>query len=327
MSAELVYRIRPEGAAELQKIVDSVKASDEAVKRASTGLKDYDAASERAAKASEKYIVTLERQAAMAGKSARAQLDLKQAFDTTDFARTAADAERISVAYQKMHDAQDKAAASGTGMAASLGLSVKLFDEGIELAKSFARGLWDVAAGTAALAEQQGNTGARTGLTINAGAAVAVASGVPDGAAGRALLQRRRRRVRRMPGLAAERQAAAHRGFCRSVTQAPSNLVPLPGRLATLAIQDPPKRLAVTQPAALFEKRRCLHGRDLFGNRHDDELVDAGAVLLAELFQRRLERGGQPQRIGADFRGHVGILLRISRGRSRSMPNRLGMAA
>jgi len=48
MSAELVYRLRPEGAEQLRKIVESVKASDDAVRRAAGGLRDYDSAAGKA---------------------------------------------------------------------------------------------------------------------------------------------------------------------------------------------------------------------------------------------------------------------------------------
>ena len=64
---------------------------------------------------------------------------------------------------------------------------------------------------------------------------------------------------------------------------------------------------AMKSPAPLLKERRGAQGRNFLRNSRDYKLIHAGAILLAELLQRYLERNRQAKRIGAGLR-HVFIL-------------------
>lgn len=121
-------------------MVESLRASDDATKRAAAGLKDYDAAAGKAASG--------------AGRT-RAAIE----------ANTAATL-RLTDALDKLKLAQASTEIGGASMAASIGLSTALFSRGIDLAVQFAVGLKDLAVNASSLAEAQTNTAVRTGLTV-----------------------------------------------------------------------------------------------------------------------------------------------------------------
>lgn len=140
MSAELAYRIQAQGADELRKIVESVRASDDAVKRAAAGLKDYDAASGRAASSvgRMKELVAANTQAISA----------------------------LTAALQQAKAAQGEAGEGSLRLAAGIGLASAGFTRAIDLVENFGRAAVDLVAKTGNLAEAQANTAARTGLTV-----------------------------------------------------------------------------------------------------------------------------------------------------------------
>lgn len=140
MSAELVYRVRPQGAEDLRKIAESLRATDDAVKKAASGLRAFDDSSGKVA--------------ATAGRT-RAAIE----------ANTAATI-RLTDALANLKIAQASSEASGLSMASSIGLSTAAFSKGISFVEQFVVGLKDLVVNTASLAEAQANTAVRTGLTI-----------------------------------------------------------------------------------------------------------------------------------------------------------------
>lgn len=140
MSAELVYRIRPEGADQLRKMVESVRASDDAVKKAAVGLKGYDDAS---------------------GKSA-ASLGRNRAAIEANTAATL----KLTDALGSLHRAQASVGESSTTAAAGVGRSVAGWNLAYDAALRLAGGVKDAVISFGSLAEAQANTAIRTGLTI-----------------------------------------------------------------------------------------------------------------------------------------------------------------
>src|ERR1700760_3112220 len=92
------------------------------------------------------------------------------------------------------------------------------------------------------------------------------------------------------------------------------------GRCAASPIQDPPESLAIRAIFALLKEPLRFHRRDLLRCCDDQELVQAGSVPLADLFEGSFQRNRQPQGKCGNTRRHFLILLRASAGRMTSIP-------
>jgi hypothetical protein len=86
------------------------------------------------------------------------------------------------------------------------------------------------------------------------------------------------------------------------------------------------RRLDVGLSGARGEEVGPLHRGNLLRDRRRHELIDAGAVFLADLGDSRLQGRRKTQRIHAGLSLHSSILLNACWGDSTAIPNRPGGA-
>jgi hypothetical protein len=97
-------------------------------------------------------------------------------------------------------------------------------------------------------------------------------------------------------------------------------------RLSSRSPQNPPRRLDVGLSSPRGEEIGRLHRGNLLRDRRRHELIDAGAVFLADLGDSRLQGRRKTQRIRAGLSLQSSILLNACWGDSTAIPNRPGGA-
>jgi hypothetical protein len=125
------------------------------------------------------------------------------------------------------------------------------------------------------------------------------------------------------PELSPPRRALPRRPHETAVSTAQAIVSSGPGGSPPLRRISRSKAVKSARARRSAKKFARPHGRQFLGHGRRDKLIDARAVLLCTALDLRLDRAGQPKRVGA-LVFHVPILRIASAGVSTSIPNQEG---